>query len=123
MKSCQGDEYIFAKLYGLRNIQNFIRNLKKGPCKYVYIEMMACPAGCLNGGGQMKSKELKNKELLEKLNEILHDPAQKTLRKPFENDSIQLLARFYRENYNKSSLLQVFATSFHAIEKYEDLNW
>lgn len=27
--------------------------LKKGPCGYHYIELMACPMGCLNGGGQL----------------------------------------------------------------------
>jgi iron only hydrogenase large subunit-like protein len=27
--------------------------LKKGPSSYHYIELMACPMGCLNGGGQL----------------------------------------------------------------------
>lgn len=65
-----------AKYYGFRNIQNIVRKLK--PVKasrmpggkpfgsarrptaqaksldYGYIEVMACPGGCTNGGGQIK---------------------------------------------------------------------
>lgn len=41
----------FAAAYGFRNIQNIIRNIKRGKCDYDYVEIMACPGGCLNGGG------------------------------------------------------------------------
>ena len=55
----------FAQAYGFRNIQNVVRNLKRGKSKYDYVEVMACPSGCLNGGGQVKPREGEtNKELL-----------------------------------------------------------
>ena len=63
-----------ARYYGFRNIQNLVRKLK--PVKksrlpgaargaaaakagaagmdYAYVEVMACPGGCTNGGGQIK---------------------------------------------------------------------
>ncbi|KAL2125091.1 hypothetical protein VTJ04DRAFT_1456 [Mycothermus thermophilus] len=65
-----------ARYYGFRNIQNLVRKLK--PAKlprmpggkpfgsarkpagksasldYAYVEVMACPGGCTNGGGQIK---------------------------------------------------------------------
>ncbi len=41
----------FASAYGFKNIQNIIRNIKRGKSDYDYIELMACPGGCLNGGG------------------------------------------------------------------------
>ena len=44
------EEFIAARVYGLRNIQTLTRNMKKGICKYKYVEVMACPSGCLNGG-------------------------------------------------------------------------
>jgi hypothetical protein len=28
--------------------------VKRGRCAYHYVEVMACPSGCLNGGGQIK---------------------------------------------------------------------
>ncbi len=49
------EKYKFALVYGFRNIQNLLR--KKDNIKYDYIEIMACPGGCLNGGAQYKSKD------------------------------------------------------------------
>ena len=66
-----------ARYYGFRNIQNLVRRLKPpkasrmpgasrkpmgggarkpGPAEsdYAYVEVMACPGGCTNGGGQIK---------------------------------------------------------------------
>ncbi|KAI1074027.1 cytosolic Fe-S cluster assembly factor nar-1 [Whalleya microplaca] len=60
-----------ARYYGFRNIQNLVRRLKpprpsKMPgaravgrgksagLEYAYVEVMACPGGCTNGGGQIK---------------------------------------------------------------------
>ncbi|CAI4216346.1 unnamed protein product [Parascedosporium putredinis] len=66
-----------ARFYGFRNIQNLVRKLKPpkpsrmpggkpfgsarrpaagkpGTVEYAYVEVMACPGGCTNGGGQVK---------------------------------------------------------------------
>eukprot|EP00055_Hartaetosiga_balthica_P008713 m.33319 g.33319 ORF g.33319 m.33319 type:complete len:494 (+) comp6442_c0_seq1:72-1553(+) len=48
---------IVAKVYGFKGIQTIVKRIKKGKCKYDYIEIMACPKGCNNGGGQIKRKE------------------------------------------------------------------
>ena len=56
-----------AQCYGFRNIQNLVRKLegKKGKVvkkknnspdgsdQWDYVEVMACPSGCINGGGQI----------------------------------------------------------------------
>ncbi|WYZ34852.1 hypothetical protein EsH8_I_001128 [Colletotrichum jinshuiense] len=65
-----------ARYYGFRNIQNLVRKLKparpsrmpggkafgaarrptgkSAGLEYAYVEVMACPGGCTNGGGQIK---------------------------------------------------------------------
>ncbi len=45
-----------ARSYGFRNIQNITRQLKspKGSA-YDFVEVMACPSGCVNGGGQIRT--------------------------------------------------------------------
>jgi iron only hydrogenase large subunit-like protein len=65
-----------ARYYGFRNIQNLVRKLKPAKpsrmpggkpfgsarrpagksagLEYAYVEVMACPGGCTNGGGQIK---------------------------------------------------------------------
>ena len=45
----------FAKVYGFRNIQSLMIKMKRGSCDLAFVEIMACPGGCVNGGGQLKS--------------------------------------------------------------------
>jgi len=52
----------FALCYGQRNLQNLIRRIASGTCPYHYVEVMACPRGCTNGGGQLKRPPTNAKE-------------------------------------------------------------
>ena len=44
----------FARAYGFRNIQTIVRKMRQGRCNFDYVEIMACPSGCTNGGGLVK---------------------------------------------------------------------
>jgi iron only hydrogenase large subunit-like protein len=44
----------FAIAYGFRNIQAIVQRLRRGRCEFDYVEVMACPSGCANGGGQAR---------------------------------------------------------------------
>ena len=48
-----GRELHFAIINGFRNIQGLVRRTKSKRCTYHYVEVMACPSGCINGGGQI----------------------------------------------------------------------
>lgn len=37
---------------GLGNARKVIEDIKSGKKKYTFVEIMACPGGCINGGGQ-----------------------------------------------------------------------
>ncbi len=37
---------------GLKNAENLVRKIKSGEVHYDFIEVMACPGGCISGGGQ-----------------------------------------------------------------------
>lgn len=69
-----------SRYYGFRNIQNLVRGLKPargsrlpgaanrraqasgprggGVSEFAYVEVMACPGGCTNGGGQIKASDV-----------------------------------------------------------------
>ncbi|KAH7731593.1 Iron only hydrogenase large subunitC-terminal domain containing protein [Aphelenchoides avenae] len=44
----------FATVYGFRNIQNLVRKAKRKDFVAQFVEVMACPSGCGNGGGQIR---------------------------------------------------------------------
>lgn len=41
-----------AIAYGLGNARKLMEEIRAGKCKYHVIEIMACPGGCIGGGGQ-----------------------------------------------------------------------
>ena len=65
----EGDrETLFALVYGFKNIQNLVRDVRQRKCKYAYVEVMACPGGCAGGGGQVPGQSAES--VLEKMNEL-----------------------------------------------------
>jgi iron only hydrogenase large subunit-like protein len=47
-----------------------MRGLKRENMKYHYIEVMSCPGGCINGGGQLKGeKGTKGRDMIEPIRE------------------------------------------------------
>ncbi len=48
----EGKQINVAVVNGLGNAEKIIEELKKDPHAYDYIEVMACPGGCIGGGGQ-----------------------------------------------------------------------
>lgn len=56
----------FALAYGLANLKNVTDKVKKSSAgnlmaqrsMYDYVEMMACPSGCMNGGGQLTADNI-----------------------------------------------------------------
>jgi iron only hydrogenase large subunit-like protein len=45
----------FGRAYGMSNIQSITNKMKRGIMPLDLVEVMACPSGCLNGGGQIKT--------------------------------------------------------------------
>ena len=47
----------FSRMYGFRNIQSLVLKMKRKRLATMdYVELMACPSGCANGGGQIKTQ-------------------------------------------------------------------
>jgi iron only hydrogenase large subunit-like protein len=65
----------FAQAYGFRNIQTLLRKVKPGLSPYDYVEVMACPSGCINGGGQLPPNPgLSMQQALAKVDASYHHP-------------------------------------------------
>lgn len=82
---------------GLGNARALLEQIRAGNCNYHIIEIMACPGGCINGGGQPYYQNCK--DVLEKrLEAIYQDDKNQPIRKSHENPHIkQLYAEFLGE--------------------------
>lgn len=80
--------------HSLGNARKLIEEVKNGTSPYHAIEMMACPGGCIGGGGQPFHKG--RMEVLKKRAAALYQAdAEKPLRKSHENPFVKQLYKEY----------------------------
>uniref|UniRef100_A0A671M2G0 Nuclear prelamin A recognition factor-like n=1 Tax=Sinocyclocheilus anshuiensis TaxID=1608454 RepID=A0A671M2G0_9TELE len=105
----------FAAVYGFRNIQNLVQKLKRGKSPYHFVEVMACPSGCLNGGGQLKpSSDQTNKELLQQVEELYRGECPSV---PEQDSPVAELYQSWLESVGEEKARQLLHTQYHSVEK------
>ena len=94
-----GKEINVAVVSSLGNAKKIMNEIKAGNSKYHFIEVMACPGGCIDGGGQPFIKS--NRDVLKKrMNAIYNEDKNKIIRKSHENPMIQKLYKDYLQKPN-----------------------
>ncbi|NXV01931.1 NARFL factor, partial [Cettia cetti] len=104
----------FALAYGFRNIQNLVQKLKRGKCPYHFVEVMACPSGCLNGGGQIKLEGGSSKEELQRVERLYESPRAED---PEENQAVRELCEHWLGGWGSQRAQEVLHTRYHALER------
>jgi hypothetical protein len=117
----------FARVYGFRNIQGVILKMKRMKCEYDYVEIMACPSGCVNGGGQIKLTTTESPAMIQtrvaKTLSTLH--THLICKKLDETPLVKYLYHFDDNDNEKSDGELIsphsvyFRTQYHAIPKLE----
>ncbi|KAK5645559.1 hypothetical protein RI129_006859 [Pyrocoelia pectoralis] len=105
----------FAIANGFRNIQNLVQKLKRGKSQYHYVEVMACPSGCLNGGAQVRPHgDMNLKELTVKLERLY---TSLPIEIPDESKVTQELYKTWLQGQDSDKAGSVLHTTYHAVEK------
>ncbi|CAI9087141.1 OLC1v1021138C3 [Oldenlandia corymbosa var. corymbosa] len=106
----------FALCYGFRNLQNVVRKIKAGKCEYQFLEIMACPSGCLNGGGQIKAKRGESaKDLIQSLESKYMENV--LVANPFENPIIKALYAEWLDQPGSEKSKRLMHTEYHPVVK------
>jgi NADP-reducing hydrogenase subunit HndD len=102
--------------HGLTNAKKVMDLVRDGKADYHFIEIMACPGGCLGGGGQPIPT---NAEIRAKRAEAIYaEDAGKPIRKSHENPEIaQIYADFLKEPLGHKSH-ELLHTHYKARERY-----
>ena len=89
-----GFELKIGIAHGLGNARHLLEDIRNGHNEYHVIEIMACPGGCIGGGGQPLHHG--NSEVLyARANALYREDANKPLRKSHENPYIKTLYEDY----------------------------
>ncbi len=93
-----GTKVKVAVTSGLANAAKLLDRIKSGEAEYHFVEVMACPGGCVNGGGQPhQSGDVRNFTDLRSLRAaaLYHEDEAMTLRKSHENPVVKELYADY----------------------------
>ncbi len=94
-----GRDINVAVVSSLGNAKKIMDEIKSGKSKYHFIEVMACPGGCIDGGGQPFIKS--DREILKRrMNAIYNEDKNKKIRKAHENPMIDKLYKEYLQKPN-----------------------
>jgi NADH-quinone oxidoreductase subunit G len=84
-----------AIAHGLANARVLLDEIREGKSPYHFIEIMACPGGCVGGGGQPIGFDMKLRNT--RLESLYDEDSKLPLRRSHENPSIQKLYENYLE--------------------------
>jgi NADH-quinone oxidoreductase subunit G/[NiFe] hydrogenase diaphorase moiety small subunit/NADP-reducing hydrogenase subunit HndD len=115
-KFLEGVEVKCCVAHGLANARIVMEKVKEGKADYHFIEIMACPGGCLGGGGQPipTTPEIRQK----RVEAIYAEDASMEIRKSHENpEVIQLYKEFLGEPYGHLSH-KLLHTEYFERERY-----
>lgn len=100
---------------GLSNARMLMDQVRDGASPYHFIEIMACPGGCIGGGGQPITKS--NSKRIERIEKIYVEDEEMPLRKSHENPEVKVLYdEFLHEPLGEKSH-QLLHTHYHAKNK------
>jgi iron-only hydrogenase group A len=101
-----------AVVNGLGNAKKILEELKKNPKKYDAVEVMACPGGCIGGGGQPVPADSKIRE--ERADGLYQIDAKKEIRSAHENPIVK---KVYKEFLNKKNRHLICHTMYNPKRK------
>ena len=117
-----GKEVKIAVASGLANARKLMEQIKEGKSPYHFIEIMACPGGCVMGGGQpIKSAKIRATVDVRKLRaDALYTIDEKsTIRKSHENPIMKQLYDEFLEKPGSHIAHKYLHTSYSPKLKYD----
>jgi len=112
-----------AVAHGLGNARKLLDKIKAGEAEYHFVEIMACPGGCVNGGGQpIQPSEVRSWIDLrkERAAAIYEEDRNMPIRKSHENPAIKMLYDEYFGEPGSHKAHELLHTHFTAREKYPE---
>ncbi len=108
---------------GLSNAKKVLEDVKSGKADYQFIEIMSCPGGCVNGGGQpIQPASVRNTTDIraDRAKAIYKSDAKGKIRKSHENPIVQTLYKDYFGSPNSHKAHEVLHTEYVARKKFDE---
>ena len=116
-----GKEVKVVVASGLKNARKIMEEIRSGKADYQFVEIMACPGGCIMGGGQpIKSSKIRAEVDVRKLRaDCLYSIDEKsTIRKSHESPVMKMLYQEFLQKPGSEIAHKYLHTSYHPQKKY-----
>ncbi len=116
-----GKELNIAVVSGLKNARKVMNEVKEGKSKYNFIEIMACPGGCVMGGGQpIKSSKIRSTTDVRKLraNTLYSIDEKLSIRKSHQNPTLIKIYKEFFKSPGSEKAHKYLHTNYRKQEKY-----
>ena len=117
-----GDKEIkVAVAHGLGNARKVMEDIKNGTADYSFVEVMACPGGCIMGGGQpiKNSKIRMTVDVAGKRAAAMYSIDERsTIRKSHENPILKQIYKEYLGNPGDHKAHELLHTHYTPMEEY-----
>lgn len=117
-----GMEVKVAVASGLANAKALLKKVKSGEASYHFIEIMACPGGCVNGGGQIIQPSYVRSftDIRAERAKVLYDiDSANTLRCSHENPDVKALYDEFLGETGSHKAHEVLHTTYKAKKLYK----
>ncbi len=118
-----GKEVKVCVASGISNAKKILDKIAKGKAEYHFIEIMTCPGGCVNGGGQpIQCADVHNFDNIKAIRAkaIYKKDASEKIRKSHENPVIKTLYNDYFGEPNSHKCHKILHTKYTKRDKYPD---
>lgn len=106
---------------GLGNARKILEAIKSGEKKYTFVEIMACPGGCINGGGQPYiHDEIRNSIDLKTVRaQALYDyDSDSKMRCSHDNPAVEMIYKEFFVSPNSHKAHELLHTAYHKRDKF-----
>ena len=117
-----GNDITVVAASGLANAQNIMEEIKNGKADYQFVEIMACPGGCIMGGGQpVKSSKIRREVDVRKLRaEALYSIDEKSvIRKSHDNPVVKKIYQEFLQRPGSHKSHELLHTHYTERPKYK----
>jgi iron-only hydrogenase group A len=105
-----GTELNIAVVNGIGNVRQVIDEINEKRSKYHFIEVMSCPGGCINGGGE-PIHQIPEK-LIKRMKALYQIDLEMKSRRSYENESIKTLYKEYFIEPNSHKAHDILHTDY-----------
>ena len=119
-----GTKIKVAIAHGLSNARIILEEIKNGEADYQFVEIMACPGGCVMGGGQpIKSSKIRGEYDIRKLraDALYNIDESSKLRKSHENPVVKSIYKEFLQKPGSHKAHELLHTTYKAREKYKNM--